>query len=818
MVSDDNSGHGTRVAGIAAGNGSSGNFTGVAPEAKLIIVKALGGMLDNILEENLNTAGLLDAYAYIRTRADQLGMPYVINTSRGTTIGPHDGTTLLSQAVNAEVAAGAIIVVSAGNYSNDNWHGETTVPFRGSATFLVDVGANERSFYLDFWTESGDVFQIEVAGPSGEYTAAVSGESVATFYQEDGRITIVSKLNSPLNQDNEFLIRIYNPLSNNTIKAGRWSFRFTPAAGNFLPDGGEIDGWILRDSAAEFANYIDLSETIGELATSDSVISVAAFNNKTSPTGRISSFSSIGPRRDGVFKPDISAAGGGIVSCRSQQSDAGAYQGNSYYAYGSGTSFSAPHVAGAIALLLQMDPDLTAGQVKKILNETAKSDQSTGSTPNYTWGYGKLDVISLLRNYLSTAQFSGAVQSGGIPVSATLNIRPVDVEYPALERSVYFSPSDGNFFTTLLAGRYELSIFPDLPYTYQEHVLNIPLDTNSISRTFEVTIADVLLIDDESDNYEKYYIEVLNSLDLKFSLWPDTKTSAPPLFSTTKVIPDPIAIWFTGDESDSVLTLSEQDSIISFLQAGGRLLLSGQNIIESIDSSHFALQYLSSRFAGNTADHLLDNVISDPLIDGFPYLFTSGGGGAGNQFSSDILELTGPAEPFSYYDISSQKIAGIRLENDSLNWRTVFFAFGLEGVTVPLNRTDFLSREQLIANSIDWLDGEPVVSVRQPAGQAKNNLQITKNLLQIYPNPMTYQTEQLTIRYGLIDRKGNTTITIFNLLGRKVANIPLPDNLNEGFITWIPGENYSNRLPSGVYFFVLHSGSVKLSKKFLILH
>ena len=100
----------------------------------------------------------------------------------------------------------------------------------------------------------------------------------------------------------------------------------------------------------------------------------------------------------------------------------------------------------------------------------------------------------------------------------------------------------------------------------------------------------------------------------------------------------------------------------------------------------------------------------------------------------------------------------------------------------------------------------------------ENNLQITKNLLQIYPNPMTYQTEQLTIRYGLIDRKGNTTITIFNLLGRKVANIPLPDNLNEGFITWIPGENYSNRLPSGVYFFVLHSGSVKLSKKFLILH
>jgi len=63
-----------------------------------------------------------------------------------------------------------------------------------------------------------------------------------------------------------------------------------------------------------------------------------------------------------------------------------------YYAFDSGTSLSAPHVAGAIALLWALWPELTSDQIKDALYSTARKDAFTGATPNSRWGYGKLDV------------------------------------------------------------------------------------------------------------------------------------------------------------------------------------------------------------------------------------------------------------------------------------------------------------------------------------------------------------------------------------------------------------------------------------------
>ena len=61
----------------------------------------------------------------------------------------------------------------------------------------------------------------------------------------------------------------------------------------------------------------------------------------------------------------------------------------------SGTSFAAPLVAGAVALLLQQDPSLDVDELKQLLYNMAKNDEFTGQVPNNTWGWGKL--------YLDTA-------------------------------------------------------------------------------------------------------------------------------------------------------------------------------------------------------------------------------------------------------------------------------------------------------------------------------------------------------------------------------------------------------------------------------
>ena len=59
-------------------------------------------------------------------------------------------------------------------------------------------------------------------------------------------------------------------------------------------------------------------------------------------------------------------------------------------------SAAAPVVTGIIALMLEVDPTLDAGSIKKILQETARSDRFTGPTPNPLWGHGKVDAYEAL--------------------------------------------------------------------------------------------------------------------------------------------------------------------------------------------------------------------------------------------------------------------------------------------------------------------------------------------------------------------------------------------------------------------------------------
>jgi subtilisin family serine protease len=71
-------------------------------------------------------------------------------------------------------------------------------------------------------------------------------------------------------------------------------------------------------------------------------------------------------------------------------------EGGGWYVRFGGTSGSAPIVVGGVALMLQMQPTLTANQVRQLLQSTAVSDSFTGATPNPNWGYGKLNVLAAL--------------------------------------------------------------------------------------------------------------------------------------------------------------------------------------------------------------------------------------------------------------------------------------------------------------------------------------------------------------------------------------------------------------------------------------
>jgi minor extracellular serine protease Vpr len=181
----------------------------------------------------------------------------------------------------------------------------------------------------------------------------------------------------------------------------------------------EVDSWIFYANVpAAFAlgNRPD-EELIAEPGNAERVITVGAWVTKnrwvdcggrnvgyadTPPIGDLAWFSSPGPTRDGRQKPDIAAPGQGIASATSFDSPIACPgvacsllgDGLKHWIY-EGTSMAAPHVAGAVALLLQKHGSLDPDQVKAHLRANAVHDGFTGVTWNPRFGHGKLAVGDL---------------------------------------------------------------------------------------------------------------------------------------------------------------------------------------------------------------------------------------------------------------------------------------------------------------------------------------------------------------------------------------------------------------------------------------
>ncbi|HJX15133.1 MAG TPA: S8 family serine peptidase, partial [Candidatus Deferrimicrobiaceae bacterium] len=154
--------------------------------------------------------------------------------------------------------------------------------------------------------------------------------------------------------------------------------------------------------------YIDQSEgffttateagTISEPANAENVIAVGSFDTKlggsAGQVGNISSFSSLGPTRDGRQKPDLTAPGFVIYSARSLEATFEPFEivsGNDNYVILAGTSMSAPHVTGIAALVWQSNTALTGSQMRERLRRTATP---VPPSPNATWGFGKVNALA----------------------------------------------------------------------------------------------------------------------------------------------------------------------------------------------------------------------------------------------------------------------------------------------------------------------------------------------------------------------------------------------------------------------------------------
>lgn len=382
VPSRDTSGHGTAVAGVAAGNGrnSGGRYRGVAPDSELIIVKLgnPGGV------GFPRTAELMQAVDYIVRKAEEMKMPVSVNISFGNTYGSHNGTSLPERFLDAAAEVGrTLITVGTGNEGAQAGHASGFLKEGEERRVPLAVQERQGSFSVQIWTDYTDVIGVELITPSGEKIGPIREVMGAQRFRT-GKTEILLYYGepSPYSGLNEIFLEFLP--AEDYVNSGEWNIVLIPdhiVTGQYemwLPV-----GYVLNEGTAFL--YPTEERTLTIPSTASRVLTVGAYD---AVTMSYADFSGRGKKGQDNQKPDIAAPGVNVISA----------QGERNYAAFTGTSFAAPFAAGGAALLMEWgiakknDLYLYGEKVKAYLRRGARQLPGYEEWPNNQVGYGALCV------------------------------------------------------------------------------------------------------------------------------------------------------------------------------------------------------------------------------------------------------------------------------------------------------------------------------------------------------------------------------------------------------------------------------------------
>jgi subtilisin family serine protease len=389
--------HGTHVVGIAVGSGahSGGRYKGVAPDASLYFYK-IGSDTDG----SANFTDMIEAI----NRASTVGCK-IFSMSFGGVDTYMDGSSSVCQAIDAATAIGMTCFVSAGNMGTEKAHKSMTVPpATTTSVFYYTVsntasatpyttGIDIRVIWSDDNNSDANIGLTCVNLDSGEaLTLAFSGTSPRG--REGKRFTLTPAIAAGASKT--YQIQLVNAAASGTNAAVH----------------------LFRSSGKGTFDVDDVNSTVLHPGLADTAISVGAWTQRTNWTDyqgashsysdltydTLSSFSSRGPRIDGLMKPDVVAPGITISTRDSNLTPAAQYildddglnlngSGPANYVLKRGTSMSCPHAAAIGVLMMEVNPSLTPEQVRLALGRTA---HRKGGSRNQV-GFGLVDAFEAVR-------------------------------------------------------------------------------------------------------------------------------------------------------------------------------------------------------------------------------------------------------------------------------------------------------------------------------------------------------------------------------------------------------------------------------------
>lgn len=394
VPSKDEIGHGTMLAGIAAGNDvPESGFYGIAPDVELVIVKlkqAKKYLRDFFIVPPdvpcYEESDIIYAIDYLKNVAINLNQPMAICVALGTSQGAHDGRGTLSSYLSIQAEdPGFGVVIAAGNEGNARRHYSGKVSATtGYDTVELSVGDGEAGFSMELWGDSPGVFSIDIQTPSGEYVPRIvprlDEHREITFIFEQTTIEIDYQLVESQSGDQLILLRFQKPAP------GIWRFK--------------VYGRV--DLSLSFNIWLPMQGFIGEntfFVRSDPNITILSLGNATVPI-TVTAYNteddslylnaSRGYSRTGIIKPEIAAPGVKVTSPTINQQ----------FMEVTGTSAAAAHTAGVAAMLLEWaivkgnQTSLNTIDMKIFMIRGARRDIKI-QYPNRDWGYGILDAFNV---------------------------------------------------------------------------------------------------------------------------------------------------------------------------------------------------------------------------------------------------------------------------------------------------------------------------------------------------------------------------------------------------------------------------------------
>ena len=383
VPSRDVSGHGTRVLGIAAGNGraSGGRYRGIASRSPILAVK-----LGMPREEGFpRTTELMQGLDYCIRKALELRLPVAVNISIGNTYGAHDGTSLLETYI-ADIANvwKSVICIGTGNEGYAAGHAAGILQERTTETVELAVGEYETAFSIQIWKSYLDEVDITLISPGGRRAGPIQKLLGAQrFVLEETEILLYYGEPSPYSQSQEIYLELLP--RGDYVDTGIWTLEL--AAGEIRD--GHYHIWLPSSAALNGGTRFLRASADTTLTIPSTARRIAAIGAYDSRTLTYADFSGRGGTCDLREKPVLVAPGVRILTTAP----------GGTYAEATGTSFATPFATGAAALLLQWgivdgnDPYLYGEKAIAYLKKGTRPLPAYAEYPKPEVGWGRLCIL-----------------------------------------------------------------------------------------------------------------------------------------------------------------------------------------------------------------------------------------------------------------------------------------------------------------------------------------------------------------------------------------------------------------------------------------